>query len=201
MLPSQDIKVGLRQDILDAARELFVKQGYEGVSMRKIAHEIKYSPTAIYLHFRDKQELFDCLAAEGFSKLLEQLQSIGGPESGDPVEALRRSLHAYVDFGLRNPDLYKITFLMQVDFPAEGGGTSKRHEIGCQAFQNLQMSVEACIQAGRFRVSDRGLASELLWAGVHGVVSLLIVHPAFPWQNRNVLVNTMIDTLLEGVRK
>ena len=96
-------KQDLRQEILDAARELFVREGYEAVSMRKIADSIEYSPTTIYLYFRDKTELFDCLSEQAFGKLLNKLQSIGGRECGSSLDALRRGLCAYAEFGLENP--------------------------------------------------------------------------------------------------
>ena len=83
-------KEDLRQEILDAARELFIREGYDAVSMRKIADKIEYSPTTIYLYFRDKSELFDCLSEQAFGKLLEKLQSIGGQETNDPIDGLRR---------------------------------------------------------------------------------------------------------------
>jgi AcrR family transcriptional regulator len=188
-------KEGLRQEILDAARELFVREGYEAVSMRKIAGKIEYSPTTIYLHFRDKSELFDCLSTEAFGKLLEKLQSIGcETPSDDPVECLRRGMLAYIEFGLENPDHYKITFLMEERAAA-------RREVGCQSFGCLQAAVGACIQAGRFRVIDQELASQILWAGAHGLTSLLIVHPEFPWVDRDALTLGMIDTLLKGLLK
>src|SRR5215204_1262423 len=126
-------KEGLRQEILDAARELFVREGYDAVSMRKIAEKIEYSPTTIYLHFRDKSELFDCLSTEAFGKLLAKLQSIGcETPSQDPVECLRLGLLSYVEFGLENPDHYKITFLMDQRAPG-------RREVGCQSFECLRM--------------------------------------------------------------
>ena len=55
-----------RDKILDAARELFITEGYEGVSMRKVAEKIEYSPTAIYVHFADKEELFRAALSAGF---------------------------------------------------------------------------------------------------------------------------------------
>ncbi len=83
-------KEDLKQEILDAARDLFIRDGYESVSMRKIADRIEYSPTTIYLYFRDKSELFDCLSEQAFGKLLEKLQSIGGQESNGPMDRLRK---------------------------------------------------------------------------------------------------------------
>src|ERR687885_1755275 len=70
-------KQELRQEILDAARELFIREGFENVSMRKIADKIEYSPTTIYLHFQDKADLLDCICEETLGKLQQRLAAIG----------------------------------------------------------------------------------------------------------------------------
>lgn len=91
-------KLATRDLILDAARELFVSEGYEGVSMRKVAEKIEYSPTAIYVHFADKEELFRELCHQDFAHLAQVFQSAALPE--DPVERLKvfadtlRAFHA-----------------------------------------------------------------------------------------------------------
>ncbi len=59
-------KEELRRAILDAAREIFVRQGYESFSMRKLAEKIEYSPGSVYLHFKNKEELFECLGGREF---------------------------------------------------------------------------------------------------------------------------------------
>jgi AcrR family transcriptional regulator len=193
-------KEDLRQDILDAARELFIREGYEAVSMRKIADKIEYSPTTIYLYFRDKSELFDCLSEQAFGKLLEKLQLIGGQDSSSPLDSLRRGLCAYAEFGLENPDHYQITF-MTVDGRTGESRVTRRNEVGCQSFGCLKQTVQSCVEADLLRVDDVDLASQILWAGVHGVTSLLIAKPAFPWVDKKKLISETIDTMLEGLRK
>src|SRR5262245_539357 len=91
----------LRQEILDAARDIFVKEGYDQLSMRRVADRIEYSPTAIYLHFKDKQDLVFNLCEETFGRLVRELETL---EPGkDPIARLKQGLRCYVDFGLRNP--------------------------------------------------------------------------------------------------
>ena len=72
-----------RDKILDAARELFITHGYEGVSMRKVAEKIEYSPTAIYVHFADKEDLFHQLCQEDFARLAQVFQN--SAMSPDPL--------------------------------------------------------------------------------------------------------------------
>src|SRR5262245_56830798 len=100
----------LRQEILDAARELFVKEGYENVSMRRVAEKIEYSPTTIYLYFESKADLLYSICEETFAKLLKRLQTIS-EDCSDPVVCLKKGMRAYIEFGLKHPNHYKVTFI------------------------------------------------------------------------------------------
>src|SRR6266540_3302407 len=103
-------KESVREEILDAARTLFVKEGYEHASIRKIADKIEYSPGTIYLYFRDKAEILDQICQETFAKLAQKQQAIN-KDASDPLECLRRGLRTYVHFGIENPNHYILTFV------------------------------------------------------------------------------------------
>ena len=98
-----------RDKSLDAARELFVTEGYEGVSMRRVAEKIEYSPTAIYVHFADKNELFRELCHQDYARLAEVFQGSAVPL--DPVERLKQIGRTYIEFGMRYPNHYKFMFM------------------------------------------------------------------------------------------
>jgi AcrR family transcriptional regulator len=192
-------KEALRQDILDAARELFVNEGYENVSMRRVAEKIEYSPTTIYLYFEDKASLLYAICEETFAKLAKRQEAIAR-DSVEPIEALRLVCRAYVDFGLKYPNHYKLTFINHPQHP----GDDKRHlregSMGMKAYGNLRAGVEACIKAKKFRETNIEAVTQLIWAGGHGVTSLLISMPDFPWVKKNELIDLMIDTLLKGLK-
>ena len=188
----------LRQEILDAASELFVKEGYENVSMRGIADKIEYSPTTIYLYFKDKAELLEQVCHETFARLTQVLVRIQ-ELPGDPVERLKRGLVAYVKFGLENPHHYRATFMMPIPEGFDEEKYSNPDSPGMQAFDFLRRRVYECIAAGKFRKVDPELVSQTLWAGVHGVTSLLIIHcHGFPWVGTDQLIHSMVDTLVAG---
>jgi len=111
------VKSETRDKILDAARELFTSEGYEGVSMRQVAEKIEYSPTAIYLHFADKEQLFHELVHEDFARLATVFQSAAMP--ANPVDRIREIGRTYVEFGTHYPNHYK-HMLMTPQPPAEG---------------------------------------------------------------------------------
>src|ERR1035438_1121367 len=102
-------KEGLRDEILDAARALFVKEGYESVSIRKIADKVEYATGTIYLYFRDKAEILDRICEETFARLIVRMQAIEH-DSAAPLDKLRRGLRTYIQFGLDNPNHYVLTF-------------------------------------------------------------------------------------------
>ena len=188
----QKYKDELRVAILDAARELFVDESYEGFSMRKLAVKIKYSPGSIYLYFKNKEELFDCLVEESFVHLLKALEGLLLGEEVDPVIVLRKGMRAYVDFGLSYPNDYRLAFLLQK--PVE-----KRPYTTHAAFEVVRQMVRQCIEKKRFRAVDIETTSQALWAAIHGVTSLLIQRPTFPWVNKDKLVEQVIDNAVNSL--
>jgi AcrR family transcriptional regulator len=191
-------KAALRQEILSAARELFAKEGYESVSMRRVAERIEYSPTTIYLYFRDKQELIRQVCEETFVQLTRKLEKVIAAEA-DPVAKLKAGLRAYVDFGIRHPDHYRVSLMMP--HPHDTGKAFDL-EPGAKAFQILVNGVAACVQAGRFRGNDVMAIAQALWSTVHGVTSLQVAKgDGFPWVDRGMLIDLTIDSIVRGLER
>jgi len=189
----------LRQEILDAARELFVRDGYENVSMRRIADKIEYSPTTIYIYFKDKAELLEQVCKETFARLVQRLTKIM-EQPGDPVERLKRGLLTYIEFGLQNPHHYRTTFMMPIPEVLDEKKLHQENSPGMQAFSFLTQGVTDCIKAGKIREVNVELAAQTLWAGIHGITSLLIVHDHFPWVGREKVIHYTVDTLVAGLQ-
>lgn len=189
-------RLALRHQILNAAREVFVREGYESVSMRKIAERIKYSPTTIYLYFRDKADLLHCLTEETFGRLAEIMERITR-DTPDVLERLRKGLRAYVDFGLSHPSDYRVAFMLDYG-KSYTSPIRDPHSAAARAYGTFTAAVQACIEQGRFRPIDVETASQVLWAPLHGVTSLLISEPDFPWIDRERLITMVIDSALRG---
>lgn len=188
----------LRQEILDAASELFVRDGYENVSMRRIAEKIEYSPTTIYLYFTDKTELLEQVCQETFGRLSQILGRIQ-EQTSDPLERLRRGLLAYIRFGLENPHHYRATFMMPVPEGLDHHHKDPETDMGMRAFDFLRRAVSDYIAAKKLRDMDPEVVSQTLWAGIHGLTSLLITkYDHFPWVATDKLIHSMTDTLIAG---
>jgi AcrR family transcriptional regulator len=189
-------KEEIRHRILDAARQLFAAHGYEKVTMRRIAEAIEYSPTTIYLHFEDKDDLVRALCHEDFARLLEAMRAAPVPE--DPVETIRQLGRAYCAFALRHPNQYRFMFMTPV------GKEEKLEEgdPGELSFGHLLEAVKRAVAAGRLREVDPVTAAQVLWMGVHGVASALITLPGPSWPHGPAapdLVDQVIDNALRGL--
>lgn len=180
----------LRRTILDAAREAFVAQGYESVSMRMLAERIGCSHGALYLHFRDKREIFDAIVEESFEQLTAALRGLK-VTGNDPVRLARKAARAYVDFGLGNPHAYEFAFVLR----RPEGPAGRPHA----SYGLLRGLVQRGIDAKRFRAMDVDVAAQALWSAVHGITTLLIARPAFPWADRDAVIRRVIDSAVDGL--
>lgn len=188
----------LRQEILDAASELFVRDGYENVSMRRIADKIEYSPTTIYIYFKDKGDLLEQVCKETFGGLVQLLTKIMD-QPGDPIDRLKKGLLAYIEFGLENPHQYRATFMMPIPEGFDRTKYQQEDSPGMQAFSFLIRGVTDCVKAGKLPALNVELASQTLWAGIHGITSLLITKSWFPWVGRDKVIHSTVDTLVSGL--
>jgi AcrR family transcriptional regulator len=195
-------KAEIRDKILEAARDLFVNEGYEAVSMRKIADRIEYSPTAIYLHFKDKESVLRELCNTDFLQLAKQLGKIA--RIADPVERLRQTGLAYAAFAVENPNHYRLMFMTPHPPVDLDDGTVEKGNPEEDAYAFLRGILVECIEQGRLRpeLTDPELLAQVMWAGVHGVVSLHIAKcndDWIDWCPSEQRVELMIDSLIRGL--
>ena len=185
-----------RAEILVAAERIFVEHGYEGATIRKIADEVGLSSTALYIHFADKEAILQEICRTAFETLIATNRDILEATSA-PEERLRRMLAAYVEFGFANPNAYRLIYLTR-PLEARDGAETAAQNLGAELFGSFADVVEQVAIAGRLR-TDAKVAAQVFWAGVHGIVSLIITKPYFPWADRDALVQTMSDALFEGL--
>jgi AcrR family transcriptional regulator len=182
----------VRRKILDAARELFMAEGYERVTMRRIADAIEYSPTTIYNHFKDKDDLVNALCHEEFSQLFGALD-LGAP-ARDPVEWIRQIGGAYAAFGRANPNHYRFMFMTQI---REGHEVS---EPGRQSFDLLRTAVARAIKTGAFEKGEVDTMAQLLWASIHGAVALHVTYEARQFPGAPAAPDLVQQVLENGLR-
>ena len=184
-----------RAEILAAAERIFVEHGYEGATIRKIADEVGLSSTALYMHFPDKGAILQEISRQAFGAL-RAANERAMAQSGPAEDRLRRMMRAYVEFGFDNPNAYRLVYMTRPAELREGPQSSAR-ELGTELFRSFERVVEELEAAGRLRLDAR-TAAQALWAGGHGVVSLMISKPYFDWVDREALTTAMMEGLLAG---
>jgi len=189
-------RASLRREILEAASRLFAEEGYDRVTMRRVAQRIEYSPTTIYLHFTDKSDLFDAVCEETFTQLAEKFESLTRMRVV-PLGHLRECLRLYVEFGVKHPDHYTVTFLQP---PKTGRVQPLDASIRARAFDTLRQAVRSCVDYGDIRTVDVDMTAQALWAAAHGLTALLITARGFPFISQAALVDHTIDTLIAGLK-
>lgn len=165
-------KAEMRKTILKAAMELFVKEGYGGVSIRKIAEKIEYSPGSIYTYFADKDSIFYDLHVEGFEILYQK--QISSQSINDPRERLIAHGRAYIEFALENREYYDIMFIMRESIETICKDEDRNWAHGQRSYDLLKRNVAECQNAGMFKNQNVESVAFLLWSIVHGIASIII---------------------------
>ncbi len=166
-------KDDLRQLIIEAAKKLFSEEGYQATSIRKIAKVIGYSPTTIYLYFKDKNDILYALHQAGFMMLRDRFLPLAVVE--DPFERLKALGKNYIDFALQNPEYYAAMFLMMepMEF-LEDHCVANEWPEGERVFEFLEQTILECQTKGYFVNQEYSLVALQAWSSVHGLVTLAI---------------------------
>ena len=185
-----------RGEILDAAKHLFAEQGVMHVTMRRIGAAVGVSPTALYMHFADKDALLAAIAQDTFAELIDRIEQSRQPEHSQ-LERLRAGLRAYIAFGLARPDEYRLTFMTRL-FRREGADMCAL-EMADRSFAILQDQIVELIRIGAINAGLAPQIAEAIWATVHGVTALLLDQAENLETPPDQLIDTTLDLLLSGL--
>ena len=186
-----------RAEILAAAERIFVAEGYEGATIRRIADEVGVSSTALYMHFADKACILHEIVEASLDQLLASNTEIAGKPL-DPVVRTRMMLDAYMHWGLAHPNAYHLVYCAPSQSSADPRPerTSELSRLCYEAFSGVVREIAA---SGRLRTGSGDSAAQALWVACHGVVALLISRPNFEWCGREELMQVTLDGLLNGL--
>ena len=187
----------LREEILDATEALLLRtQDADAVSIRAVAEAVGVTPPSIYMHFAHKEELIHKVCERHFA-VLDEFMDEAGQGIDDPVEVLKAMGRAYIRFGLGRPEQYR--FLFMAPTPQWADEHMRQHINDLSGFSRVVAAVQRCIDEGVFATQDAFAIACGLWTNVHGITSLLISKPGFPWPDRQMLIDHSIDTYCAGL--
>ncbi len=162
-----------RGEILAAAKHLFAEEGVAHVTMRRIGAAVGVSPTALYMHFTDKDSMLAAIAQDTFGELLSRLEQSRTPGLSARAQ-FRLGLRTYIEFGLERPDEYRLTFMSRL-FRRADATTPAAVEMADRSFAILQDRVAELTRNGTFTAAGPvPQVAEAIWAMLHGVTSLLL---------------------------
>ncbi len=185
---------GVRATLIAAARDVLAQDGYDGLTIRRVAERAEYSLGTVYGYFADKDDLLYTLVREDFVRLTEQLRTIRDTHAG--AAAVREILLSYVRMGLERPQSYEIMFMLKPQLASRNASDGDADDHAYAIFRGC---IVAAIRRGEFRRDDPDVLAQMLWASVHGLVSLRITLPHFPWQSVDRLAATLVDAELRGL--
>ncbi len=189
-----------RARILAAARRMIVRHGFAALSIRKLAAAVRYAPGTIYLYFQDRDAIGRELCLHGYRELLACLQA-ARHEAAEPTTNLRALFIAYLEFGLTQPEIYRLIFVDEPEYLAAVFAKRPADDPATQAYRLLVDAARALPDGGRARSEASAIAlAEACWAAVHGVISLKLTCPSFPTTSPESLSKLLLDGLIDGER-
>ena len=160
----------LKNALIQAGIEIITQKGLNSLSLRSVAKKAGVSHSAPYAHFADKQALFAAIATAGHDRIKHKILTIIENTPQDPVRQLVETAFVYLDFGMEQPDLFRLTFSdvieQERDYPA-------LVQITQENFSLIKEIVGRCCNAGAFSDDPADLLAQTLWSAVHGTVSLI----------------------------
>jgi AcrR family transcriptional regulator len=183
--------------ILSAARDLFVAEGYQSVSIRKIAERIEYSPAAIYSYFASKDDIFLTLAEEGFHRLDAKVR--GAMKTGDPLENVRGCWWAFYQFSQDEPAYFELMFVDRSvpRITQEWDG----FEFLQGMLGNAVDAIQKAIDAGAFpKTLSPNVAMHMLWAALIGPAVVGIRHRLATGEDYDALARDVLNATIAGLQ-
>lgn len=185
----------IRCSLVAAAHAIVQSEGYDGLTIRKLAERVGLATMSVYSYFADKQDILTALAEDAFVELARRCET---RRTADPVESLAGGLDEYVAFGLENPNEYRTIFMTE-QLHMHEGKSFEDLESRNPAFVSMMNGVHECIAVGALAGDARAIAT-MLWTVAHGAVSLIITFPIFPFGDRRAYARRIIDMALSALR-
>lgn len=184
-----------REAISKAARDILVAEGLHAVSLRRVASSLGVTAPALYAHVVDKRDLLQGIAEQEIDALLQEFREI---PTADPVDRMRRMCHSYIDYGVKNPDLFRAMFLFRPELTSEGRG--ERTALTAAIHDAFIQAARAAVNADGLDGSNADLAALTAWTASHGVVTVLLSGPPLNLDLQNRLAEATINAALTGMR-
>ncbi len=198
---SSQQKGEIRESIINIARELFINDGYENASMRKIAAQAGFAPTKIYYYFKNKKEILKHFWVDISQDMWEKSKPTEELISGDPINVIRHLMTATVHYWLDNPKNYQLLIETQ-DFKAPLDDNFDVYNTpGTKEYvETMTKAVTRCMANGTFKEDNVLYVSQLITSATYGVYGSFYSLPSIAWVNKEKLIEDSIENTLRGLQ-
>lgn len=189
-------RIATRAELVTAAHAIVKEEGYEALTIRKLAERVGMATMSVYSYFADKQAILRALAEDTFEVLARRIDK-KLPE--DPIDGLRIGLREYVAFALENPNEYR-TIFMTPQVHENEAETFEKLEADNPAFQSLMRAVGAAIDGCKLEGDARAIAT-ILWTVSHGAAALLLTFPLYPFGHPIEYAGRVVDLAIDSLAR
>jgi len=199
-LSSQE-KGRIRESIINIARELFINDGYENASMRKIAAQAGFAPTKIYYYFENKKEILKHFWIDISKDMWEKCKPSEQLLSGDPIEVIRHLMTSSVNYWLSHPKNYQLLIETQ-DFRAPVNDNFDVYNTpGTREYvETITDAVTRCMANGSFKEDNVLYICQLITSSTYGVYGSFYSLPSIAWIDKERLIFDSIENTLRGLQ-
>ena len=194
-------RAALRDEILEAAREIVVNEGYSALTMRRIAEAVDYSPAAIYQYFESRDRIAEAITRAGFEQFYTALEP--ATKIADPRARLFDVLRRYVRFGLEHPETYRLMFMEDPQITTAVLKDADADDPGTRTYFLLVDALQQMREQRRLKATAAELPqwADTVWTTVHGLVSLKLTCPGFPQTPADQLLEKITEMIASGIRQ
>jgi AcrR family transcriptional regulator len=182
----------LRQKIFDGASKLIIRDGFEKLSIRKLAQEIEYSPAVIYNYFKSKDDIIKAITISNYERIRDEIRK-AGLDAMEPEKALRTGLLRFAELLLERREHFKATLL--------SGFTILEDSPNSESTNMLIRILNRGSTSGDFCVEDAGNTAFLFITGIFGIINMIVLNSVYDEQKINSIIKDYIDLLVKGIKK
>ncbi|WP_211242863.1 TetR/AcrR family transcriptional regulator [Sinimarinibacterium sp. CAU 1509] len=185
----------VRGRVIEVARRLFADEGFEAVSMRRIAAESGCAPMTLYGYFHSKNEILHFIWEVFFEELFVRVAQ-AAKHRGSAATRLRNACSAYLGYWMEFPDRYRMVYLNQ-----DHTGDGERYYVDESSVIERHAMFRELIEAAQAQADawpgDVQLMAETLFCGLQGIAHSLVTIPEYPWLPMDQLLEQTLRTILK----
>ncbi|MBP2027157.1 AcrR family transcriptional regulator [Acetoanaerobium pronyense] len=176
--------------IFDIATEILLREGYENLSIRKIAKAAGYSPGSLYYYFDNKAEIISMIYGENVNRISEQMGKVP-LDMESPEKTLGEILKIFINLTLETPEHYRAVFMNDIEELRDKFGMLSEDNV----IPNLLNLINVGIENGRFKNADAAITSQLIWVYTNGLVSRLILEKNLSQERKEMIIDFHCETM------